>query len=1546
VSRLYACRAGTSRGLAWLLPLLIVLPSPWLSGLTITEVFYHPAAGDENLEFVEIYNETGDPVDLTGYYFSRGIDFVVTERTFLGGREYLVICADAQAVRSSYGIENAIGDWNPETALANGGEALELMTSSGTVAAGFTYNDRGKWPAGADGTGHSLAMVNPHRRPGTSANWALSGTFRGTPGAPNDTALAASALTINEISLTTAEQPGWIEFYNAADMPIELAGFHLSRRRDQLNDATLAAGTVIEPRGWLVLSQEESGIELVPDEGSGRLFVVLSQPGGERVVDAASVASGLAGVTVARVPDGTRGFETNAVPTPGGANRTLASDAVVINEIHYHPLDNDPNAEFLELLNRGTESVVVGGWRFIDGIRFDLPPETTIPAGQFLVVARDPALIAERYGLASDRVVGPVSDEALAGFGTLADGGERVTLVDGQGNTVDTLRYEDGGEWPVWADGEGSSLELIDPAQDNAVGQAWDASDDSSKAEVTEIVYHDSASVGESEFHIAMGDSAIAMVDDVSVRERSVVLANEHVLFDFPTTWRFFKGLSAPSEPADAWVAREFDDSAWPTGGAVFGYGARAADEVTVLDDMRGNYVSVFFRVDFEVDEARVNDDVILSVEYDDGFAAYINGQEVAIDNLPDGRAFDIDAGRTRSRTLDFRLPADSVPLVVGRNVVAIQMHNSSINNVDLRFAARMATGQLDSQLGENLVTDGAFDVPDEEVPNWPRGARNPSWRIQGTHLRSGRVEEGALSGAGSLKVVASGKGDNKVNRIETTNAGLTRLQSGAELEISLLARWIIGSPVLMTHGAYAGIAPASFAKSHMLSIPQRLGSPGAENSVTQRQVARGGSANVGPLIWEVRHDPAVPDENEPVAIQARIHDPDGVVDPTLHYTLQRPRAPGDPELLSVPLEGPDADGLYRTTVPGQPLNTTVVFFVSAADTSGALGRYPLDHLSRSHPLIARLHDATPDDSRYVVYRHQSPAKGGNRLAYRFWVHDADEEYLATRVLLSNDLVNSTMVFEEQDLYYNTKIRFSGSPFARQRWSESYRVRMPKDQPLIGRIQKFGLEDHQGAGGLDARERVSSYLISNNQGDTRVPFGEAFLVDIWVNQRVRGSAREHMEVPSRDYLSRWFPGDDDGPFFEVDDRHIIDDGGNRADSQDGRLLAPPYAGSDPNDKEDYRFYFTPRGKNTTDDFDELISLAKFMTPGMVPDDEYEEKIWDRINVEEFLRIWSIRLNTDDWDTWGARRGKNCYLYLPPDDGRWVLLPWDMELTYGDTFAFPLPNQTLTRHARISNQFGEVGRLLNTPSVQRLYYSICLEMTEEPFNSEFLTPFMDRLAAVGMARTSVGKRNGFIDQRRNRLLRATAGIQQDVLELEILTNLGFDLTTMEPSFALVGRAPLEARRLVVVVNGVDDPESVPRFENIIDWSVGVPLREGRNEVTVLGFDRDGEVVASDSIAITRLSGSGNATFVRGDANLNGRVDIVDAIWTFLYLQGTVAPLCLDALDTDDSGDIGITDIVRGLDFLFRGGVAPAAPYPTAGPDLGEDELDCAVGVVES
>ncbi len=85
---------------------------------------------------------------------------------------------------------------------------------------------------------------------------------------------------------------------------------------------------------------------------------------------------------------------------------------------------------------------------------------------------------------------------------------------------------------------------------------------------------------------------------------------------------------------------------------------------------------------------------------------------------------------------------------------------------------------------------------------------------------------------------------------------------------------------------------------------------------------------------------------------------------------------------------------------------------------------------------------------------------------------------------------------------------------------------------------------------------------------------------------------------------------------------------------------------------------------------------------------------------------------------------------------------------------------------------------------------------------------------------------------------------------------------------------------------------------------------------------------------------NVCFVRGDCDANGRITLNDAITVIYYLYADLAISCVDAADVNDDGGVDIADPVYLIDYLFRNGAPPPAPFSGCGTDpTEEDELDC-------
>ncbi|MFN0067929.1 MAG: lamin tail domain-containing protein, partial [Limisphaerales bacterium] len=127
-------------------------------------------------------------------------------------------------------------------------------------------------------------------------------------------------------------------------------------------------------------------------------------------------------------------------------------------EIMYNPAGGDA-FEYLELINAGGVPVDVAGWS-IEGVNFRFPtPFPAVAPGARLLLGNDANtnLFHQRYG--------PVPAAGRFG-GSLANGGERLALLDRDGRVVTSVTYGDSGPWPDRANGGGFSLEVADPAGD------------------------------------------------------------------------------------------------------------------------------------------------------------------------------------------------------------------------------------------------------------------------------------------------------------------------------------------------------------------------------------------------------------------------------------------------------------------------------------------------------------------------------------------------------------------------------------------------------------------------------------------------------------------------------------------------------------------------------------------------------------------------------------------------------------------------------------------------------------------------------------------------------------------------------------------------------------------------------------------------------------------------------------------------------------------------------------------------------------------------
>ncbi len=158
------------------------------------------------------------------------------------------------------------------------------------------------------------------------------------------------------------------------------------------------------------------------------------------------------------------------------------------------------------------------------------------------------------------------------------------------------------------------------------------------------------------------------------------------VPFGKGSTWRYFDGNATPS---GIWRQPNFDDSEWKHGPAPLGYGDEGCNTALGYgDDPELKHTTAYFRHPFQVPNPAGLAELVLLIRADDGFVIYLNGKEVARNNLPDGsvnfgsRATIAFGGLQERLFRRFVLPARH--LVVGRNVLAVEVHQATPWSSDL----------------------------------------------------------------------------------------------------------------------------------------------------------------------------------------------------------------------------------------------------------------------------------------------------------------------------------------------------------------------------------------------------------------------------------------------------------------------------------------------------------------------------------------------------------------------------------------------------------------------------------------------------------------------------------------------------------------------------------------------------------------------------------------------------------------------------------------------------------------------------------------------
>ncbi len=159
--------------LRWLLPVLAVpIARAQVPAAIINEIDYAPTDSTNPAEFIELHNPGDSALDLSGWKFDSGIDYVFPAGTALPAHGYLVISGQPAAFAARWGF-TPLGPWAGK--LSNDGERVRLRDAADAVADSVTYGAGFPWPTAARGEGSSMELINPALDNDLGGSWRSSG---------------------------------------------------------------------------------------------------------------------------------------------------------------------------------------------------------------------------------------------------------------------------------------------------------------------------------------------------------------------------------------------------------------------------------------------------------------------------------------------------------------------------------------------------------------------------------------------------------------------------------------------------------------------------------------------------------------------------------------------------------------------------------------------------------------------------------------------------------------------------------------------------------------------------------------------------------------------------------------------------------------------------------------------------------------------------------------------------------------------------------------------------------------------------------------------------------------------------------------------------------------------------------------------------------------------------------------------------------------------------------------------------------------------------
>ena len=155
-------------------------------GIVINEINYNSSDNFDSDDWVEIYNNSNDTIDIGSWLLKDEDDdhiFTVPSNIKILPEQYIIFCKDTIKFTELFpNVESYYG--NLGFGLSGGSDLVRLFDYTGSLVDTVRYDDDDPWPLSADGNGPTLELKHPTLDNTLWESWSASEGY-GTPGAQN-----------------------------------------------------------------------------------------------------------------------------------------------------------------------------------------------------------------------------------------------------------------------------------------------------------------------------------------------------------------------------------------------------------------------------------------------------------------------------------------------------------------------------------------------------------------------------------------------------------------------------------------------------------------------------------------------------------------------------------------------------------------------------------------------------------------------------------------------------------------------------------------------------------------------------------------------------------------------------------------------------------------------------------------------------------------------------------------------------------------------------------------------------------------------------------------------------------------------------------------------------------------------------------------------------------------------------------------------------------------------------------------------------------------